>query len=629
MCGIAGIIDLRRKRPIDSQCLLSVRDTMWHRGPDEEGIYIDQHVGLAHRRLAIIDVKSGQQPFTTAKGDVALTYNGEVYNYRELRAELQQAGYQFKTDSDTEVILCAWLHWGERCVNHLRGMFAFAIWDRSLRKLFIARDRLGIKPIYYGVSEDGILVFASELKGIIKHPGFSRKLSDTAIVNYFTFGYVPEPDSIYEGIKKLPAGHTISVHDGELTSPSQYWDVPFHESPSTLDYEAAQQELLARLKEAVDIRMVAEVPLGAFLSGGVDSSAIVALMSALQSNPVSTCSIGFDSSSFDESHFSERVARQYNADHKHLLVSANDELTVDQIASVYDEPFADSSAVPTLKVCELARSRVTVALSGDGADELLVGYRRQRMHMNEQGLRSRLPLSVRRPLFGTMGKLYPKADWAPKFLRAKTTFQALGIDSIAAYLNSVAMIPPSARQRIFSDSFQSKVNMRSAIERFEWHAKRCGSDDPMHVMQYLDIKTYLVDDILTKVDRASMAHSLEVRVPFLDHHLLEWLINLPGDFKHRKGEGKAVLKKALESKLPNDLLYRTKMGFSVPRNDWLNTSLKNRLHTAINSEKLLDTGVFDRKRLDHMLQDHESGRADHGSTLWSVLMFSNFLENQS
>jgi len=629
MCGIAGILDCQQTRKIGKDRLIAVRDEMLHRGPDEEGIYIDQHVGLAHRRLAIIDVKSGQQPFTNEQGNIALTYNGEIYNYKEIRSELRNAGHEFKTDSDTEVVLHAWMQWGESCVDRLRGMFAFAIWDRPANTLFIARDRLGIKPVYYGISQDGYLVFASELKALLKHPGFNREINEDAVVNFFTFGYVPEPDSIYAGINKLQAGHTITCKDGQLKSPQQYWDVPFHSSPVALDYEDAQKELLERLAEAVRIRMVAEVPLGAFLSGGVDSSAIVALMSAEQERAVSTCSIGFDSDAFDESSFSERVAKRYAADHEHVQVSANDEQTVDRIASVYDEPFADSSAVPTLKVCELARSRVTVSLSGDGADELLVGYRRQRMHMNEEQLRSNLPLSVRRPVFGTLGKLYPKADWAPKFLRAKTTFQALGNDSITAYLNSVAMVSQRARQQIFSDQFQQRANMRSAIDLFEWHAARCPSNDPMHVMQYLDIKTYLVDDILTKVDRASMAHSLEVRVPFLDHHLLEWLVNLPGEYKYKKGEGKAILKKSLEHKLPKDLLYRSKMGFSVPRNEWLSSSLKSRLHGALSSEKLFDTGIFDRTRLSRMLQQHESGHADHGTTLWSVLMFSDFLENQS
>jgi len=599
---------------------------MVHRGPDESGTYFDSGLGFGHRRLAIIDVASGQQPFSNESGNITVTYNGEIYNFRELSAELKSLGYNFQTDSDTEVIVHAWDAWGEACVERFRGMFAFAIWDRSNDTVFLARDRLGIKPIYYGVTTDGFFVFASELKALRAHPGFSFDLHGDSVVNYFTFGYVPQPDSIYKGIHKLSAGYSLTISQNRVRPPVQYWDVPIGVDDINRDYEETQEQLVSRLQEAIDIRMIAEVPLGAFLSGGVDSSTVVALMSELQEQSLNTCSIGFEQSEFDETKYAHSVASQFGTSHNELVVDGENTDLVSQLAAIYDEPFSDSSAIPTVLLCELARKNVTVALSGDGADELLAGYRRHRLHMVEERFRGGIPDIVKRGLIAPLAAVYPKADWAPRMFRAKTTLQALGQDSSEAYLNSVSMISPEQRQLIFSDNFKKQNNLNSAHQVFARHAEKANTDDPLLLMQYLDIKTYLEGDILTKVDRASMAHSLEVRVPFLDHILLEWLMRLPRNFKLDKGQGKRVLKDAMRSRLDSKLLDRNKMGFSVPLGAWTRGPLNDAVHQALDNEKLQDSNIFNIPQMKKMLSAHERGHTDGSTLFWSVLMFNNFLE---
>lgn len=626
MCGICGIVDIESNRRIDQELLVSIRDTMVHRGPDESGTYFDGGLGFGHRRLSIIDVKSGQQPFSNEAGTTTVTYNGEIYNFRAVASELKLLGYRFRTNSDTEVIVHAWDEWGASCVDRFRGMFAFAIWDKRSDTLFLARDRLGIKPLFYGTTEDGYFVFASELKALRAHPGISQELNGDSIVNYFTFGYVPAPDSIYKSVKKLSAGHTLTVKKGVVQEPIEYWDVPLAIDNVERDYKNTKAQLVERLKEAVELRMLAEVPLGAFLSGGVDSSTVVSLMSELQDEALHTCSIGFEQSNFNESHFAELVADKFGTQHSALVVDGENIDLVSQLAAIYDEPFSDSSAIPTVRLCELARKKVTVALSGDGADELLVGYRRQRLHMLEERFRNLIPSFIKRYLIVPLGDIYPKADWAPRMFRAKTTLQALGADSITAYLNSVSMISPEQRDLIFSADFKRNNNLNCARNVFARHAKKANTKDPMLMMQYLDIKTYLEGDILTKVDRASMAHSLEVRVPFLDHILLDWLMRLPKDNKLSKGQGKRVLKDAMRSRLDTKLLFRNKMGFSVPLNVWTKGPLNQSVHDALNNIKLKETGIFDISQLKSMLSAHESGHSDYSNLFWSVLMFNNFLE---
>ncbi|MBN7797446.1 XrtA/PEP-CTERM system amidotransferase [Parahaliea mediterranea] len=621
MCGIAGIFDLRERRDVDRDVLRAMNQVQFHRGPDEDGLHVEPGAGLAHRRLSIIDLSSGQQPMFSADGNLCVVYNGEIYNFGELTETLRRRGYQFRTRCDTEVILYAWQEWGEDCVRHFRGMFAFALLDRRAQSLFLARDRFGIKPLFYSILADGHCLFGSELKVLKAHAGLPRKLEPRSVEDYFALGYIPEPRTIYRDVYKLRPGHTLTLRRGEpVPAQREYWDIPF-EPGSPMTEAELQGELVERLAEAVRIRMVAEVPLGAFLSGGVDSSAVVAMMASQQADPVNTCAIGFDVQQYDEVAYARQVAERYRTNHHERTVSSDDFALLDGLADLYDEPYADSSALPTYRVCQLAREQVTVALSGDGGDENFAGYRRYRWHMNEERLRARLPQGLRSGLFGTLGRLYPKADWAPRIFRAKTTFEGLARNSVAAYLHSVSLSSTAQRGAMFSDALKRELQGYSVQSVFDEHAARCPSDDPLSLIQYLDMKTYLVGDILTKVDRASMAHSLEVRVPFLDHPFAEWVSSLPPSQKLRGGEGKYLLKKSLESHLPRDILYRPKMGFGVPLGNWFRGPLKQRLRQALLEGGLADSGLFDAAYLERLVREHQSGLREHSAPLWSLLMF--------
>ena len=618
---MVGIFDTRGRRRIDRGLLARMNDSQLHRGPDEGGLHTEPGLGLGHRRLSIIDLSSGQQPLFNEDGSVVVVYNGEIYNFPQLMKELSAAGHQFRTRCDTEVIVHAWEEWGENCVQRLRGMFAFALWDRSRRRLFLARDRLGIKPLFYATLPDGQLIFGSELKALLVHPGLKRELDPRAVEDYFAYGYIPEPKTIFQSVHKLAPGHTVSFGPGQPEpAPRRYWDVPFAPLPAMSAAEAAD-ELRQRIREAVNIRLIAEVPLGAFLSGGVDSSAVVATMAGLSGKPVNTCSIAFGDPAYNEADYAARVAGRYRTRHHVEHVDADDFELIDKLAQVYDEPFADSSALPTYRVCELARKHVTVALSGDGGDENLAGYRRYRWHLYEERLRSRLPLGLRRPLFGALGQLYPKADWAPRVLRAKSTLEALARDSVAGFFHSVSLLGDPLRARLFSPAFKSSLQGYHAVDVLREHDRQAPTDHPLGRVQYLDLKTWLVGDILTKVDRASMAHALEVRVPLLDHQLVEWMSGLPATLKLRGREGKYLLKKASEPLLPHDILYRPKMGFSIPLAAWFRGPLRERVREMIGGSTLSDSGMFNPRFLQQLVDHHQSGRSDHSTALWALLMF--------
>jgi asparagine synthase (glutamine-hydrolysing) len=623
MCGIVGIFDTQGKRDIDREALRRMNESQHHRGPDEGELYLEKGLGMGHRRLSVIDLATGQQPFLNPARDLALVFNGEIYNYRLLRDELVALGHVFRTKSDTEVVLQSWLAWGPDCVRRLRGMFAFAIWDRNQQTLFLARDHVGVKPMFYSLLPNGLFVFGSELKSIMTFPELSRALNPRAVEDYFAYGYVPEPKTIFNNAYKLSPGHCITLKVGDrAVQPQRWWDLAFKPSAPRPDAEV-QEELIERLRETVHSQMESEVPLGAFLSGGVDSSAVVAMMAG--DKPVTTLSIGFDDPEFDETEYANQVARRYNTVHHGQIVDKDDYGLVDTLAHLYDEPFADSSAIPTYRVCQLARRHVTVALSGDGGDENFAGYRRYRFAMAEHSVRSKLPEAIRKPLFGTLGSLYPKADWAPRMFRAKTTFEALARDLVEGYFHGVSRLTDRQRNALFSDGFRDDLQGYRAIDVMREHAARAPTDDPLSLIQYLDFKTWLPGDILTKVDRASMAHSLEVRVPLLDHTFCEYAATLPNDLKLRGGEGKYVLKKSLEPHLPHDIMYRAKKGFSIPLADWLRGPLRQAVRDAVLGARLLDTGIFNRRYLEQLVSQHESGAADHSVALWSLLMFEAFL----
>ncbi len=624
MCGIAGIFDTREKSGISREVLEAMNQSQFHRGPDEGGIHIEPGLGLAHRRLSIIDLSSGQQPLFNEDGSVVVVFNGEIYNFVDLMPELKELGHTFRTHCDTEVIVHAWEEWGENCVDRFRGMFAFALWDRKRETLFLARDRLGVKPLYYSLLPDGRFVFGSELKVLLACPGLDRKMDPFAIEEYFAYGYVPEPRTIYRGASKLPPGHCLTIVRGKpMPKPRKFWDVPFQ--PIQISEEDAEGELMERLKEAVRIRLVAEVPLGAFLSGGVDSSAVVAMMAELSKDPVNTCSIAFDDPRFNEAEYAGMVAERYHTHHSVGTVDPDDFSLIDRLASLYDEPYADSSALPTYRVCELAKKSVTVALSGDGGDENFAGYRRYRHHMHEERLRSLLPSGLRRPLFGFLGNVYPKLDRAPRMFRAKSTFESLARDSVGGYFHEISVLRDRLRGSLYSERFRSELQGYNALEVLRKHAANSPTDDPLSLVQYLDMKTYLPGDILTKVDRASMAHALEVRVPLLDHKFVEWASGLPPGYKLRGEEGKHIFKKSLSSRLPEDILYRRKMGFAVPLAAWFRGPLKDRARNTLLGQRLLDTGMFGRPAMKRLVEEHLSGRCDHSAPIWSLMMFDSFL----
>lgn len=627
MCGITGIFDTRGRSEIDRAVLTRMNESQHHRGPVEGDLHLEPGLGLGHRRLSIIDLATGQQPLYNEDQTVCVVFNGEIYNYLELIPELQALGHVFHTRSDTEVIVHAWESWGESCVKRFRGMFAFALWDRNRETLFLARDRLGVKPLHYALLSDGTLLFGSELKSLLAHGGLPKEIDPLAVEEYFALGYVAEPRAIFKQARKLPPATTLVIRRGEpVGQPREYWDVRFS-LDRKIDETEAFEELIARLNESIRLRLMSEVPLGAFLSGGVDSSAVVALMAGMSNDPVNTCSIAFTDPAYDEARFAKLVADRYKTNHFVDVVESDDFDLIDTLARLYDEPYADSSAIPTYRVCQLARKHVTVALSGDGGDESFGGYRRYKLHLMEESMRSALPLGVRRPLFGMLGRLYPKADWAPRVFRAKTTFEGMARTSVEAYFHSMSLIRNPARSQLYSDRFKALLGGYSAIEVFNQHAAKAGTDDPLGLIQYIDLHTYLVGDINTKVDRASMAHSLEVREPLMDHHLVEWLATLPSSLKMKRGEGKYLLKKAMEPYLPNDIMYRPKMGFAVPLARWFRGPLRQRVRDSLLKGQIAESGWFNQKMIEQMVDQHESGRSDHSTPLWTLLMYDAFLRN--
>ncbi len=625
MCGITGIFDLRGRGDIDRVLLRRMTDVIGHRGPDGDGFHYAPGLGLGHRRLAIVDLATGDQPLFNEDGTVCVVFNGEIYNFQPLVAELAALGHTFRTRSDTEVIVHAWEEWGEACLDRFNGMFAFALWDARREALFLARDRLGEKPLYYSVLGDGRLLFASELKSLLLSPDIDRRLDPQAIEEFFAYGYIPEPRSIYLGVRKLAPAHSLLARRGEpMPEPHCYWDLRFVDGVPARR-EEVEEELIARLRESVRMRMIADVPLGAFLSGGVDSSGVVAMMAGLKAEPVSTFSIAFGAKGWDESAHAAEIAERYRTDHHVRDVDPNSFDLLDRLATIYDEPFGDSSAIPTFRVCAMARENVTVALSGDGGDEVFAGYRRYRWHCFEERVRRVVPAGLRRPLFGTLGALYPKLDWAPRPLRAKATLQELARNTIEAYFSSVSICGSELRQRLFSPAFRRELQGYDAAEVLRSHMSRCGSEDPLSQVQYADFKTYLPGDILTKVDRASMASSLEVRVPLLDHTLVEWAARLPSDLKLHGREGKYVFKAALEPYVSKEILYRPKQGFAVPLATWFRGPLRRRLRDTLCGPVLRDSGLFDMPTIAVLLDQHQSGERDHSAALWTLSMMEAFL----
>ena len=622
MCGIAGLYHVAPVRPASRSCVEGMAAVLAHRGPDDGTVYLDGPVGLGHRRLSIIDVAGGAQPIFNEDRSKAIIFNGEIYNFRPLTEHLKQRGHIFQTHSDTEAILHAYEEYGEDCVRHLRGMFAFAIWDAAKQELFLARDRVGIKPLYYRW-DGSTFSFASEIKGILAAPGVSRQIDPLALDDYLTYLYIPAPRTIFRDIRKLHAGHTLTVgRDGPL-EPREYWDLRFTSSNGLGEEEAAGL-LLEKLRESVATHLESEVPLGAFLSGGIDSSAVVGLMAGLMDRPVITASIGFRDPSHDELPYARAVADRFRTAAYEKTVDPSAALILDRLAWHYDEPFADSSMVPTYYVSQVARERVTVCLSGDGGDENFAGYRRYRFDVWENRFRSVLPRALRRPVFGALGAAYPKLDWLPRVFRAKTTLQNLAMDPERGYFHTMSWLSPEKKRRLYREPLRRELADYDSYSAVAKYFDRTKGWDPLSRVQYVDIKTFLVDDILTKVDRASMAHSLEVRVPLLDHEVMEFAASLSPTLKLRGGTGKYVLKRAVGGLLPQETLTRTKMGFSVPLARWLRGELRPVFEERMFSKDSFVSDLFDPEPIRAWWDRHQSGASDYAPELWSLLMLESW-----
>ncbi|MEE4205691.1 MAG: XrtA/PEP-CTERM system amidotransferase [Erythrobacter sp.] len=625
MCGIAGLFHAETPKPVDPVRVERMCDALAHRGPDGAGVWTGPGVGLGHRRLSVIDLAGSPQPMHSADGRCVIVFNGEIYNFRELRRELEAAGASFRTTGDTEVILAAYQRWGVDCLERLDGMFAFALYDLDKRALLLARDRFGVKPLFLAPLSDGSLAFASELKGLMAHPLLRRQANPEAIDAYLAWGYVPDSQAILRGVRKLPAGHFLWAEQGRpIPEPRRWWDIDFSQRARGSEADLSA-ELLHLMREAVRSRMVADVPLGAFLSGGVDSSAVVALMSEASSEPVRTCSIGFDVEAVDETSHAEAVARRFGSVHTARRVGHDDFGALDDLAAMFDEPFADASALPTWRVCQLAREQVTVALSGDGADEAFAGYRRQVFHAGEERVRAMLPAALRGPMFGALGRVWPKADWAPRPLRAKATLLALADSGEEGYARGLSVTTPEQRAALYAQPFARELNGFRAEDELVALMRAAPARSGLDRAQYADLAFWLPGDILTKVDRTSMAVSLEAREPLLDHRLVEFAARLPERMRVRGATGKVLLKKCMERYLPHDILYRPKQGFVTPISEWLRGPLAAEARGIASSPVIAETGFFDASALARLAEAHIVGRSDNARVLWQLLMLEKSL----
>ena len=625
MCGLAGIFDPDSAARIDPALLRRMTEAIRHRGPDGDGFHVELGVGLGSRRLAIIDPAGGQQPIYNEDGSVAIVYNGMIYNFQELRPELEARGHLFRTHCDTETIVHAWESWGPDCLKRLNGFFALAIWDRNRQVLFLARDRIGKKPLYYATLPDGRFVFGSEMAALNVVPELPRRISPTAVEDFFTYGYVQDPQSIYRGVYKLPAAHYLLLrHDAPVPAPQRYWR-PVTTTRAINEAEAVA-ELSARLTECTSLRLISDVPLGAFLSGGVDSSAVVTAAAELHQG-LDTFTIGFADAE-DETPSAEMVARRYGTVQHNEAAAAIDMIDAARTQGrIFGEPFGDQSSVPTHRVSALARRYATVAISGDGGDEVFAGYRRYRWHSLVEGARRWLPARLRREVVGRLARVYPKLDRAPQWLRARHTLNELSLDSALGYYRTVARVHDERRRALFSPELEAALDGYDPSARVPTLMEESGSSDPLVQAQYVDINTWLVGDILTKVDRASMANSLEVRAPLLDYRLVEWGLSLPPTLKLRGGEGKYVLKRVLEKKLPRELLYRRKQGFATSLAELFRRE-DARLRGRLLSECMLDCGLLEPGAIRRLLDEHAAGRFDHSLALWHLLVFEGFLASE-
>jgi asparagine synthase (glutamine-hydrolysing) len=628
MCGIAGILFPGNAPPDARGTIERMTTALRHRGPDEAGYHVDGRAALGHRRLSIIDLKTGQQPLYNEDRSVCVVFNGEIYNFQEIRVRLIAAGHMFRTNSDTETIVHAYEEWGEECVTRFRGMFAFAIRDQRQDRLFLARDRFGKKPLFYAWY-DGRFVFASEMKAILADPAFVRQIDDEALAAYFTFSYVPAPLTIFRGIRKLPPASVLTVEAGRARE-RQYWDVSFAPSRNRTEADIIE-EFKHRMSEAVSVRLMSEVPLGAFLSGGIDSSAVVAFMAQASASPVNTFTIGFsgDTGSFDdERKYARMVASRYGTNHRELEVRPALSGLVERIVRSFDEPFADDSAIPSYFVCQMARRHVTVALSGLGGDEAFCGYERYLGFYLSQWF-TRLPLFLRSNVIAPFVDRLPEpSSGGNRINHAKRFVRSAVEDEARRYLGYVQKVGVSYRNRLFADNGSRYRAAGAAVEdRFLARYRNANADEPLDRVFYCDVKTYLPDDILALTDRLSMCHSLEVRVPFLDHELFEFSATIPSEVKLKWLRKKSLLKKALKDLLPAPVLAHRKQGFVGPLPRWLRSELRGYVLEVLSPRNLARHGLFDAETVARILSDHFEGRETNDILIWALVVFQAWFDS--
>lgn len=619
MCGIAGFVNFAgHARDEARQRLRRMTDAIVHRGPDEEGFCITDRAALGHRRLSIIDLGSGQQPMAALDGRVQIIFNGEIYNFRELRHELEAGGARFNTHSDTEVILQAYVRWGEHCVERLDGMFAFAIWDEREHLLLLARDRVGKKPLYF-LRDGSRIAFASELKSLRAGGLCPTDIDPEALDCYLSLGYIPAPRTIYAGVRKLQAAHVLVATERDERQ-RRYWQLDFS-SPRERSPEQVVEEFESLLDEAVRSRLVSEVPLGAFLSGGLDSSLVVSSMARAMDRPVITNSIGFAEDSHSELAPAREIARHLGTDHHEFVVEPRAADVLDRIAWHFDEPLADPSALPTWYVCEMTRRTVTVALSGDGGDESFAGYSfRYAPHVMESRVRGVLPPAMRACLFGPLGRLWPASARLPRPLRLKTILENLAVSDAQAFYDDLVWLRRDVRQRLYAPGFMESLRGFTPFETVQPFYAGGSGGNALERAQFTDIHVYMTDDVLVKVDRMSMAHSLEVRSPLLDHRILEFAAGLPPKLKMNLRQGKLPLRSLAARRLPERIQSMPKRGFSIPAAQWLRSPLRPVVEEVMFAGGGVVARMLDGKMLRRLWNEHQGGARDHSSLIWAVMM---------
>ncbi len=618
MCGIAGKLYFKQNRGIAKEEIRAMTDAIHHRGPDDTGIFIDQNLGLGHCRLSIIDLSSaGHQPMGSSDEKTWITFNGEIYNFLDLKKELEADGIQFHSNTDTEIIIYLYRKYGVDCLKKLRGMFAFAIWDKDKRELFVARDRVGKKPIKYYYDKN-IFIFASELKAILKNKEVKKEIDYSAIDQYLTFGYVPTPKTGYKNIYKLEPANYMIVNESGKVIKKQYWDIDFSQKLN-LDETEWENKILNKLQESIKIRLMADVPLGAHLSGGVDSSLIVALMSEQMSQRVKTFSIGFEEKSYDETKYARLVAKKYNTEHTEVFIKPDVATIIPALANQYEEPFADNSALPTWYLCQATKQKLTVALNGDGGDENFAGYKRYEMMKFYNALKY-LPA---KNINGKISEIIYKTTGIKNFLRLKQVLINLNLDPINFYTNNTAHFSDEDKIVLYSDDFKKNIGQHEMPYKkiFEQTTKLEWLDKFL----YLGIKSHLPDDLIPKVDISSMAFGLEIRSPLLDHELMELAAQMPSALKIKGLNKKYLLKKIAYKYLPKECIDRPKQGFDAPLEFWFKNNLKNFFLESNIINELVQIGL-NKKYLEDIIDDNSSKMFNHSKKIWNLIMLANWLK---